>query len=205
MKSISISAKRRENLGKVDTKKVRKEGNIPCVMYGGEEVIHFSAPVNDFRHLIYTPNVYLVDLDIDGVSHRAIIKDIQFHPVSDKVLHIDFMEIFAGKPVEIAVPVKVTGFAEGVKAGGKLTLQTRRLRVKALPKDLPDDVTIDVTELTLGKSIKIGELDFENLELLDPKNSVVVSVKLTRAARGMADDEEEGEGGEGAATEEAAE
>ena len=205
MNSISISGKKRVDVGKVNTKKLRKEGEIPCVLYGGEEVIHFSAPINDFRHLIYTPHVYLVDLEIDGSAHRAILKDIQYHPVTDSILHIDFMEIFTGKPVIIKVPVKITGFAEGVKAGGKLTLEHRRLTVKALPKDLPDDLTIDVTNLGLGKTIKVGELSYENFELLDPKNYVVVSVKLTRAARGMSEEEGEEGQGEGEATEESAE
>lgn len=175
---------------------LRKEGEIICVLYGGEENIHFSAPINDFRHLIYTPHVFLVELDIDGRQHQAIVKDIQFHPVSDKVLHIDFMEIFAGSPVTISIPIKITGLSEGVKQGGKLTLEHRKLKVKALAKDLPDELKVDVTKLTLGKSIKVGALNFENLELLDVKNSVVVSVKLTRTAKGMTgeEDEEEGEG-----------
>ncbi len=198
MKTIAISGKSRENVGKLNTKMLRKMDHVPCVMYGGEEVAHFSAPTNDFRHLVYTPHVYLVDLEIDGKKHMAILKDIQFHPVTDKILHIDFLEIFEGKHVNIAVPVQLHGLAEGVKQGGKQTLEHRRLKVRALPKDLPDQLDIDVTNLFLGKSIKVGELTFDNLELLDPKNYVVVSVKLTRAARGMADDDEEEAEGEGA-------
>ncbi|MCF8371591.1 MAG: 50S ribosomal protein L25/general stress protein Ctc [Bacteroidales bacterium] len=203
MKALSISGKKRENVGKVNTKMLRKEGHIPCELYGGKENIHFSAPINDFRHLIYTPHVFLVDLDIDGDSHRAIVKEIQFHPVSDKVLHIDFMEIFAGTPVIISIPIKVEGLSEGVKQGGKLTLEHRRLKVKALPKDLPDELLVNVTKLTLGKTIKVGNLKFENIELLDPKNSVVVSVKVTRAAKSISGDGEgeEGDGEAGGAAE----
>lgn len=205
MKALSISGKKRENVGKVNTKMLRKAGQIPCELYGGKENIHFSAPINDFRHLIYTPHVFLVDLDIDGTAHSAIVKEIQFHPVSDKVLHIDFMEIFPGTPVIISIPVKVEGLSEGVKQGGKLTLEHRRLKVKALPKDLPDELLVNVTKLTLGKTIKVGNLKFENIELLDPKNSVVVSVKVTRAAKSITGEGEgeEGEGeGEAAAVEE---
>ena len=202
MKTIEIVTTERKSLGKKETKKLRKEGNVPCVIYGGEKVTHFYAHKNDFRHLVYTPNVYLVNLKIDGKECRAIMQDIQYHPVTDEILHIDFYEIFVGKEVIIKIPVKLNGLSIGVKEGGKLALETRKLRVKALPKNLPDILNVDVTELKLEKTIKVGDLSFEDLELLDFKNSVVCSVKLTRVAKSL-DEETEGEETEGEETEEA--
>lgn len=190
MKTIEIVTSERKVVGKKETKNLRKNGNVPCVIYGGEKVIHFYAHKNDFRHLIYTPNVYIVDLKIDDKECRAIMQDIQFHPVTDKILHIDFYEIFAGKNMIISIPVKLHGLSIGVKEGGKLALETRKLKVKALPKNLPDFLDVDVTNLELGKTIKIRDLSYENLELLDLKNSVVCSVKLTRVAKSMTDEEE---------------
>ncbi len=196
MKTIEIKGTVRESVGKKNSKKLRREGQIPCVIYGGEQNIHFSTGVNEVRHLIYTPDVFLVNLTIEDKTHMVIMKDAQFHPVSDAILHIDFIEVSEDKKIEIAIPVVLTGFAEGVKQGGKLSLLNRRLRVSAYAKDLPETLEVDITNLTLGKSVKIGELSFDNLELLDPKNSVVASVKLTRAARGLAAEGEEGEEGE---------
>ena len=198
MKTFDLKGSVRQDLGKKATKQVRKNEQIPCVLYGGEKNIHFAAPINDFRHLIYTPHVYIVNLDIDGTTCQAIMKDIQFHPVSDAILHIDFLQVSGKEPVNIHIPVVTKGFAKGVQEGGKLKIEMRRLKVRALPQDLPDELTIDVTNITLGQSLKVRELSFDNLELLDPKNSVVVSVKLTRVAKGMAaaSDEEEVEGEE---------
>ncbi|MCK5821676.1 MAG: 50S ribosomal protein L25/general stress protein Ctc [Bacteroidales bacterium] len=201
MKTFELKGSIREDLGKKATKKVRNQGMIPCVIYGGEKPVHFTAPINDFRNLIYTPYVYIVNLELDGTVYMALLKDLQFHPTSDAILHIDFLQIFKDKPATVAVPVITTGFSEGVKAGGKLKIEMRRLKVKALPKDLPDELTIDVTDISLGQSLKTRELKYDNLELLDPAGAVVVSVKLTRVAKGMAIDEdveevEEGEEGE---------
>ncbi len=207
MKTFELKGSIREDLGKKATKKIRKQGMIPCVIYGGEKPVHFAAPINDFRNLIYTPHVYIVNLELDGNKHLAVLKEMQFHPTSDAILHIDFFEIFEGKPTTIGIPVVTKGLSEGIQAGGKLKVEMRRLKVKALPKDLPDVLTIDVTEIALGQSLKVRELKFDNLELLDPAGAVVVSVKLTRVAKGMAlvEEEEEEEGEEGEEGEEAAE
>jgi len=198
MKTFDFKASLRQDVGKKATKQLRKDDKVPCVLYGGENPIHFAAPSLDFRHLVYTPSVYLVNLDLDGQMHQAVIQDIQFHPVSDKILHVDFLQVSEGEPIKVNIPVVTEGFAKGVQAGGKLKIEMRRLKVKALSKHLPDDLVIDVTNIGLGTSIKVRDLKFDDLELLDPRNSVVISVKLTRVAKGMAvDEEEEGEESEG--------
>ena len=185
MKTIDLKTVKRQETGKKATKLLRKQDLIPCILYGGDEVVHFTAETNEFRHLIYTPHVYLVNLKIDDQDHQAVIREIQFHPTTDKILHIDFLEVSKDKPVEIGIPVKVEGFAEGVAAGGKLKIEMRRLKVKGLSDNLPDELTIEVTNIGLGESIKVRDLSFDNLELMDPNNAVVVSVKLTRVAKGM--------------------
>ncbi len=191
MKSFKLEGALREEVGKKSTKKIRKEGKVPCVLYGGEKNIHFESSVKNFRHLIYTPNVYLVDIKVNDKNHKAIMQDIQFHPVSDDILHIDFLEISEDKNVTIDIPVILEGLAVGVKEGGNLYLLNRRLKIKGLAKDLPDTLNINVENLELGKSIKVLDLKFDNLEILTPKNSVVASVKLTRVAKGMAATEDE--------------
>ncbi len=190
MKSVEIKCNLRESLGKKDSKTLRIQEKIPCVLYGGKENVHFWAFERDFRQLIFTPNVYLIDLNIGGKVVNAIIQDIQYHPVSDRIIHVDFIQIFPDKKVIIEIPVQVNGVAAGVKDGGKLIVSMRKLKVRALPKYLPDVLDIDVTEVGLGKTIKVGDMVFPDIELVDPKNSVVVSVKLTRAARGAAGGEE---------------
>lgn len=187
MQTFDLKGTKREAGGKKAAKALRASGNVPCIVYGGEKEITFSVVEGDFRNLIYTPNVYIVNLNIDGVVKTAILKDIQFHPVTDKILHVDFLEIFENKPTTIAIPVKLVGNSEGVKAGGKLQLEMRKLNVKALPANLPDNLEIDITNLGLGKTIQVGELSYENLEILNAKNAVVVAVKLTRAARAAAE------------------
>jgi large subunit ribosomal protein L25 len=199
MKTFEITGSLRTELGKKATKALRKNELVPCVLYIENENLHFTLSKSDLRNLIYTDKVYIVNLKIEGKSYPAIIKEIQFHPVSDEVLHLDFVQVKEDKPVSINIPVRVFGSSAGVKAGGKLHLQLRYLKVKGLPKDFPDELKIDVTKLSLGKTIQVGELSFENLELLNAKNAVVVSVRLTRAAKGEIDgleEEEEGEGGE---------
>jgi len=196
MKSIEIKGELRTATGKKDSKTLRREEKVPCVIYGGKENIHFSVLEKELKKLVFTPNVYLVDLDLDGKKHKAIVQDIQFHAVTDRVIHIDFLEIFEDKKVVISIPVVMQGLAEGVKAGGKLQVLNRKLKVKALFKDLPDTLDINVENVTLGKNVKVGELAFDNLEMLNDANTVVASVKLTRAAKGMADGEGEGEEGE---------
>lgn len=186
MQTIEVKAVKRENLGKSATKELRNSGKVPSVLYGGEEIVHFYAEQNEFRKLLFTPNVYLINLNVDGKTYNAIIKDLQFHPVTDELIHIDFLQIFEDKAITIEIPVKLEGLAEGVKAGGKLTLEQRKLRVKGLMKDLPDHLAINISKLGLGKGIQVGSLSYPNLELLNAKNSVVTSVKLTRAARAAA-------------------
>lgn len=197
MKKFDLKVTSRKDLGKKATKQVRNAGLIPCVLYGGQDPMHFSAPINDFRKLIYTPHVYIVNLDIDGANHEALVQEIQFHPVSDAILHIDFIKVHEDKPAVSKVPVTTSGFAKGVQAGGRLKIELRRLKIKALPKDLPDTLNIDVTKIGLGHSIKVRDLKFNNMEILDPAGAVVVSVKLTRVAKGLAaagSDEESQEG-----------
>lgn len=167
-------------------KALRKENGVPCVLYGGKEVVHFSVTVEGLRNLVYTPHIYVVDLVIDGKKYNAIMKDIQFHPVKDNILHVDFYEIDEAKPIVMEVPVQLEGLAEGVKAGGKLSLQMRKLKVKALYNLIPERLVVNVSHLGLGKTVKVGELSFEGLELLNAKEAVVCAVKLTRAARGAA-------------------
>ncbi|MDR2953767.1 MAG: 50S ribosomal protein L25/general stress protein Ctc [Prevotella sp.] len=188
MKTFELKGELREATGKKPTKAFRKEDKIPAVIYGGEskEAIHFSVTNSDVRKLIYTPEIFLVDLTVGKDNYKAILKDIQVHPVSDAVLHLDFLHVFEKKPIVIDVPVVLDGLAEGVKAGGKLSLDLRKLKVKALYDKVPEKVHIDVSGLTLGKSIQVGELHFEGLELLNAKNAVVCRVQLTRAARGLA-------------------
>ncbi|HJA82807.1 MAG TPA: 50S ribosomal protein L25/general stress protein Ctc [Candidatus Bacteroides intestinavium] len=167
-------------------KAIRKNNGVPCVLYGGKEVIHFTVTVDGLRNLVYTPHIYVVDLIIDGKKYNAIMKDIQFHPVKDNILHVDFYEIDEAKPIVMEVPVQLEGLAEGVKAGGKLSLQMRKLKVKALYDVIPERLVVNVSHLGLGKTVKVGELSYEGLELLNAKDAVVCAVKLTRAARGAA-------------------
>jgi large subunit ribosomal protein L25 len=186
MKTFELKGTVRTDLGKKATKAERVSENVPCVLYGGAENTHFTTTVSDIRKMIYSPEVFVVNLDIDGKVTKAIMKALQFHPVSDKVLHIDFLEITEDKPVVVELPVKLEGLAEGVKAGGKLALEMRKLKVKGLYTQIPENIVIDVTSLGLGKSIQVAKVSVENLEILNAKNAVVAQVKLTRAARGAA-------------------
>lgn len=183
MKSISIKATKREVLGKKETKKLRAEGFVPGVVYGGDEPVHFYAPEKEFKSLIYTPNVYLVDLDIDGTVCQSIIQDSQFHPVKEQLLHVDFLRTSDDKTVKVEIPVKVEGFAKGIRNGGKLKLNLRTLKVKAMVKHLPDTININVDDLDIGQSYKVGSLQRENLEFLNAKAVPVVTIMITRAAR----------------------
>jgi large subunit ribosomal protein L25 len=183
MKSISIKATKREVLGKKEAQRLREEGLVPGVLYGGEEPIHFQAPEKEFKSLIYTPNVYLVNLDIDGTVYQSIIQDTQFHPVEEQLIHVDFLQTADDRMVKVEIPVKTEGFAKGIRKGGKLKLNLRTLKVKALVKNLPDTIDINVDDLDLGQSIKVGALQRENLEFLNAKAVPVVTIMITRAAR----------------------
>lgn len=180
MKSVSISGSARTNVGKKDAKAVRKAGLVPCVLYGGKDQKSFSVKYNDLLPLVFTPAVLTVDLSIDGISYKASMQDIQFNVLNDKIMHIDFLEMFDDKAVVIGIPIVTTGNSVGVKAGGKLTLNVRKLKVRALPANLPDSIEIKVDDLDIGKSIRVSEINVPNVELLDTPNMVVVTIKTTR-------------------------
>ena len=184
MKTLALNAVARTNFGKKASKEIRNTGYIPCVMYGGEETLHFQIKDDELRALLYSPDVVVVEISLDGKVYKAILKESQFHPVKDTTLHLDFLQVFENKPIVIDIPVKLNGLANGVKAGGKLSLDMRKLRVKGLYTNVPECLNIDVTNLELGKTIQVGALNFENLEIMNAKNAVVCAVKLTRAARG---------------------
>ncbi len=186
MKTFELKATSRQEIGKKSTKTLRTENKVPGVLYGGGENIHFATDEKAFSKLIYTPNSYITHLEIDGKVETAILKDVQYHPVSDRVLHVDFTRVNEKDPIIIDVPVITKGLAKGVKAGGKLSLSTRKLKVKAEMANLPEVLTVDVSDLELGQSIQVGQLDYENLELMNSPKAVVVQVKLTRAARAAA-------------------
>ena len=180
MKSVSIECSPREKTGKTAVKNLRKSEMVPCILYGGKDNVAFSANVKEFKKIVYTPEVFIINLNIDGNEHQAVMKEIQFHPVTDEILHVDFMKLEEGKPVVIDIPVKLTGVAPGVKQGGKLFTKVRTLQVKGKPSDLPDSIDVDINKLDLGKSIKVGELKMKNIEILNAKNTVIASVKITR-------------------------
>ena len=192
MKEFALNGKKREAVGKKASKLLRKEGMIPCNLYGenlvdGKPVaMAFMIPMSELRKVVYTPEVYVVNLNIDGEPHKAVIKELQFHPVTDAVLHADFYEVNETKPITIGIPVKLNGLAQGVRDGGKLNLSIRKINVTAPYPSIPEILDIDVTNLELGKSIKVGELSFEGLELATPAEVVVCSVKTTRASRSAA-------------------
>lgn len=183
MKTVVINGSQRADLGKKDAKKLRAEEKVPCVLYGGKETIHFQTDAAEFRKIVYTPNVYMIDLNIDGTEHKAIMQDVQFHPVAEQILHVDFLRIQEDKPIKIEVPVKVEGYAKGMRSGGKMKLNLRRLKVKGLAKNIPDSININIDNLELGQSIKVGQIQAENLEFLNSKSIPVVTIMITRAAR----------------------
>jgi len=199
MKEISVSGEKRATTGKKATKELRKEGLVPCNLYGekkGEnglpEAIAFTISAAQLRKVIYSPNVYVVNLTISGEAHKAVIKELQFHPTTDSVLHVDFFEVNDTKPITIGIPVKLTGHAQGVRDGGRLSQAVRQLNVTAPYKQIPEVLEIDVTDLKLGKAIKVAELNFEGLQIATPAQVVVCSVKATRASRSAAAAGEEG-------------
>ena len=187
METIQIHGVKRENFGKKGSKDVRRNGLIPAIVYGGsEEAVHFALDEKELKPLLYTPNSYIVELDIDGTKQLAVLREVQFHPVKDNPIHIDFFRVLPGKSVAIDVPIRIVGNSEGVKLGGKLTVQKRKLRVSGLVEYLPDYLEIDITNLNIGKSIFVGDLKYDNLTLLTPATTSVCAVIMTRAARGAA-------------------
>lgn len=189
MKEIEISGKKREAVGKKASKLLRKEGMVPCNLYGeardenGKPVaLAFASSFSELRKLIYTPHIYVVRLKIDGEDHTAVMREIQFHPVTDAPLHVDFYEVNEAKPITIGIPVKLTGLAQGVRDGGRMNLSIRKIDVTAPYQQIPEHLDVDVTNLRIGKSIKVGELSFPGIELATGKDVVVCSVKMTRNA-----------------------
>lgn len=206
MKEINVTGRKRTDLGKKASKALRKEGMVPCNLYGeakedGKPVaMAFASPMNELRKIVYTPHIYVVNLVIDGENHTAILKELQFHPVTDALLHVDFYEVNDQKPITIGIPVKLQGLAQGVRDGGRMNLSIRKINVTAPYQQIPEHLDVDVTSLRLGKSIKVGELSYEGLEIATSKDVVVCSVKMTRNASASTDTEET----EAAATEAAA-
>ncbi|MDY5928169.1 MAG: 50S ribosomal protein L25/general stress protein Ctc [Prevotella sp.] len=192
MKEINVTGQKRTDLGKKASKTLRKEGLVPCNLYGqatadGKPVaMSFACPMTELRKVVYTPHIYVINLVIDGESHTAIIKELQFHPVTDALLHVDFLEVNDQKPITIGIPVKLVGLAQGVRDGGRMNLSIRKINVTAPYQQIPEHLDVDVTALKIGKSIKVGELSYEGLELTTGKDVIVCSIKMTRAAMSAA-------------------
>ncbi|WP_435413873.1 50S ribosomal protein L25/general stress protein Ctc [Polaribacter aestuariivivens] len=202
MKSITIKGSKRESVGKVATKALRNAGMVPCVIYGGDKPMHFSAPELAFKKLVYTPNVYTATINVDGQEIAAILQDIQFHPVTDRIIHVDFYQLFDDKEVTMNIPVKLTGTSPGVLNGGSLRFTNRKLKVKALPANLPDFISADISKLKIGHKLVITSLFNDDYTFMHPDNTVVVQVRTSRnASADLGDDEEEETTEEGAAEE----
>ena len=183
MKSIAISGSLRENVGKRDAKELRYQGLVPAVLYGGPTQTHFAVSAADLKAVVYTPVVHFIDLQIAGVTSQAIIKDLQFHPLTEQIIHVDFLLLDEKKPVTIEIPIKLTGSSSGVKAGGKLVQKLRKLRIKALPKDHLDAIEVSIEGLEVGKSVKVSEINLPNLTITNAKEDTIVSVTTSRALR----------------------
>lgn len=209
MKEINVSGQKREDLGKKASKHLRKEGLVPCNLYGEQKedgkpvALAFAAPMSELRKIVYTPHIYVINLNIDGEHHTAILKELQFHPVTDALLHVDFYAVNDQKPITIGIPVKLVGLAQGVRDGGRMNLSVRKINVTAPYQQIPEHLDIDVTKLKIGKSIKVGQLSFDGLTMATSKDVVVCSIKMTRSATVSSDtsDEAEEEGGEESAAE----
>lgn len=186
MKSIEIKAVKRDVYGKKESKRLHREGLIPATLSGNGETVHFALNVSDLKPLVYSPNSYIVDIDIDGKKELGVVREVQFHPVREQILHMDFYRALPGKEVSIDVPVRLTGNSIGVKQGGKLSMQKRKINVRGILEQLPDELVVDVTELQLGKTIFVGDLNYEGLTMITPATTAVAAVKMTRAARGAA-------------------
>ena len=202
MKSITIQGTKRESVGKKSTKALRDAELVPCVVYGGAETLNFSAEERSFKGLVYTPEAHTVSIEVDGNTIPAVLQDIQFHPLTDKILHADFYQLDENKPVVMEVPVRLTGRSKGVVAGGAMRQSFRKLKLKALPANLPDEIVVDVTPLKIGSKLYVGDIPTENFTFMHPDNAVVVAVKMSRTASkggAAADDDEEETTAEGEA------
>jgi len=189
MKTIEIIGYKRANLGKADSKKLRNESLVPCVIYGGKEQVHFAAPMILFRELVYTSDAHFVKLNVEGKEYHAIMQDIQFHPVSEVILHVDFLEYSAGTPIKMDIPVHITGISPAVSSGGTLILKRRNLSIKSLPKNMPEHIEVDITPLEFGKAIKVGDLEAKDYEILDTPQASIAVAEIPRALRGKSADE----------------
>lgn len=197
MKSISIKGSKRESVGKKATKALRNAGQVPCVIYGGDQPLHFSAPELAFKKLVYTPDAHTVEIELEGTKVRAILQDIQFHPVTDRIIHIDFYQIFDDKEVTMTIPVRFIGSSAGVRNGGVLRKNNRKLRIKALPDNLPDFIEADITNLKIGNKLYVTAFENEDYKFMHPDNTVVCQVRTSRVAI-IVDEEDEEEGEEAA-------
>jgi large subunit ribosomal protein L25 len=194
MKTAQLSGSLRSNVGKKDAAALRNAELVPCVLYGQGEQTHFAVKRNDIDKIVFSPEVYLVELEIEGKKAKGIIRELQQHPTKDTIQHVDFLELSDSKPVRIGLPVRVKGSSKGVMAGGKLMQTFRRLNCVGLAKDLPDAITLDITKLKIGKSVRVGEINIPGVKFLDPPNAVVVAVKMARGATKPADDDEDDDG-----------
>lgn len=183
MKTFKIKGTARQAVGKKDSKQLRTQDLVPCVIYGGEKVVHFQAHENEFRKIIYTPSVFQIEIDVDGQIYHAFMQASQFHPVTDKLLHIDFLEIRKNVPVRLEIPVRLDGYAKGIQQGGRLKSNLRTLKAKGFPKDFPDEIVIDVTNLNLNESVRVEDIKVKGIEILNAKSVPVATVVVTRAAR----------------------
>jgi large subunit ribosomal protein L25 len=181
MKSVTLSGSLRANVGKVNAKEIREKGNVPCVIYGGKEQIHFEADIRAFKPVIFTPNAHVVEINLDGKVYKTVLQEAQYHKINDKLIHADFLEIVEGKPVTANIPVVLTGQSEGVKKGGKLVLKLRKLKARGLANELPDSINIAIDKLDIGDSIAVSDIEINGVTLLNAKNVSVVSVQTTRA------------------------
>lgn len=196
MKTVQLSGSLRANVGKKDAKAVRNAGNVPCVLYGTGEQTTFAVKHTDLEKIVFSPDVYQIEINIDGTTKKGIIQDLQMHPVTDKIQHVDFLELVDDKPVKVGIPVSIVGRSRGVLNGGRLQQVFRRIKVEGLPKDLPATVELDITPLRIGQAIRIGQIEIPGCKVLDPASAVAVSVKMARGAVNDADDDEEEEAAE---------
>ena len=198
MKSITINGSKRESVGKKATKALRNAGQVPCVLYGGDQPVHFSAAELAFSKLVYTPNAHTVVIALGDTSYNAVLQDIQFHPVTENILHIDFYQLFDDKEIAMDIPVILTGNSVGVRAGGVLRRNRRKLRIKALPTNLPDDIQVDISKLKIGNKVYVSQLPSDDYKFLHSDNTVVCQIKQSRVSVDIEDDEDDEEGTEGA-------
>lgn len=201
MKKVSLSGSERKNVGKKDAKVLRRDGKVPAVLYGGKSQMHFHISELDAKKIVYTPEVYMIDLDVEGKKLKAIVQEVQMHPVTDRVIHIDFLEVFANKEIKVSLPLRTTGFSAGVRNGGNLRQRARTVSVLGMEDKLPDAIEVDITSLKIGGKIRISDLNVEGLTFLDKPSSVIIAVLMARGVEETEEDEETEEGEESSTSE----